>query len=200
MALALSVVTEPMKCGLRTLVMASPTIPESSLGSMFSVGTTVGPTVSIVNVSWLPSVEPSALVALASIVNVPSVGFCVGELEGERTGDGVAGRDDGRAERVAVAVEQLDRHARIGHPDEVGIDDVGEVVALHPGVIRGQHRQVRRGVRARGLDREVHDRAEGRALEVGRLGLDGELAERARRVGELEGERTVGALKTGPAI
>ena len=47
-------------------------------GSMLSVGTWVGPTVSMVNVSGLPSVEPSALVALASIVNVPSVGFWVG--------------------------------------------------------------------------------------------------------------------------
>ena len=51
MALALADVTVPMKCGLRTLVMASPLIPESSLGSMPSVGTWVGPRVSIVNMS-----------------------------------------------------------------------------------------------------------------------------------------------------
>ena len=44
---------------------------------MFSVRTTFGPTVSIVNVSLLPSVEPSALVALAWIVYIPSGGWFV---------------------------------------------------------------------------------------------------------------------------
>ena len=62
--------------------------------------------------------------------------------------------------------KQFDGHSRIGHPGEVGVDDIGDVVTLHSGVVRGEHRQVRRRIRSRSLDREIHDRAEVEPLEL----------------------------------
>ena len=78
MALGLADVTEPMKCGLRTLVMLSPTIPESSSGidgQRRDLGRPMGLDRERERIAERGAIGVGRL---ASIVNVPSVGLCWG--------------------------------------------------------------------------------------------------------------------------
>ena len=104
-----------MKRGLATLVMLSSFAPESSAGSIVRFGAVSGPGALIVKFTSGLRVEPLSFVALAWTVNCPSLLVGLGNCK-QTIASGLLIQT--RRSRSG-AVEQIDLHTRIGHPDEV---------------------------------------------------------------------------------